>query len=150
MNTKLLFYFYYHSKTNMDLIVESETYSPSINENGNYIDKLPSFHSIKGIYCACGARKDKLYETYSVFSAHTKTKSHQKWLENLNLNKANYYAENEKLKATIQNQRLIIAKLEKDNNRKTLLISCLTAEMHAMNPITTELSNEEVNLLDFD
>ena len=65
----------------MELVVEPDLYSPNIDENGNYIDKIPSFHIIKkGIMCPCGCRKDKVYDSVGVFSAHTKTKAHQKWL----------------------------------------------------------------------
>ena len=125
----------------MELIVEPDMYSPSIDDSGNYIDKIPSFYYIKkGLNCPCGTRKDKLYDSYSCFSAHIKTKCHQKWLSNLNLNKANYYAENEKLKETVQNQRLIIAKLEKEIRTKIMTIDYLTQQL--MKP--------SVNLLDFD
>ena len=72
----------------MELILEPDFYSPSIDDQGNYIDKIPSFHIIKkGLYCPCGARKDKIYETYSIFSSHCKTKMHQKWIAHLNQNK---------------------------------------------------------------
>ena len=30
----------------MELVVEPDVYSPSIDENGNYIDKIPSFSLI--------------------------------------------------------------------------------------------------------
>jgi len=61
---------------------------------------------------------------------HIKTKNHQKWLSNLNLNKVNYYIENEKLQETIQNQRLIIAKLEKDINTKNMTIDYLSQQLN--------------------
>ena len=103
----------------MELVVEPDIYSPSINDNGLYVDKVPPFNYIKkGLMCPCGSRKDKLYESHSVFVSHTKTKTHQKWLEMLNLNKANFYVELEKSKEVISNQRLIIAKLENDVNNK--------------------------------
>jgi hypothetical protein len=129
----------------MDLIVEPDLYEPSIDDKGNYIDKIPSFNRYKkGLLCPCGARKDKVYETHSVFSTHIKSKIHQKWLEQLNLNRANYYVENEKLKTTIQNQRLIIAKLEKDLQNKLLTIDCLTQQITSINCKTV------TNLIDFD
>ena len=111
----------------MELVIEPDIYTPSIDDNGNYVDKIPSFNIIKkGLSCPCGARKYKIYETHSLFSTHTKTKMHQKWLNNLNLNKANYYVENEKLKEILQNQRLIIAKLEKEISTKNTTIRVLT------------------------
>ena len=53
----------------MELVVESDVYSPSIDENGNYIDKIPSFSLIKkGLLCPCGSRKDKTYENATKFA----------------------------------------------------------------------------------
>jgi inner membrane protein involved in colicin E2 resistance len=131
----------------MELVTESDTYSPSIDDNGNYIDRIPIFATIKhGIRCPCGSRKDKIYETYSVFSQHVKTKAHQKWLQNLNTNKANYYIENEELKTTVQQQRLIIAKLEKEIQNKSMTIDYLTQQITMKN-----VNQKSVNdLLDFD
>lgn len=115
----------------MELVLESDVYAPSMDEAGNYIDKIPSFHIIKkGLLCPCGSRKDKLYDTNSTFAAHIKTKTHQKWITSLNCNKINYYMENEKLVDTIQNQRLIIAKLEKDVGNKIMTIDYLTQQLN--------------------
>ena len=130
----------------MELVVEPDIYSPSINDNGLYFDKVPPFNYIKkGLMCPCGSRKDKLYESHSVFVSHTKTKTHQKWLEMLNLNKANFYVELEKSKEVISNQRLIIAKLENDVNNKIMTIDYLTQQLHK-----TQVSASAINLLDFD
>ena len=80
----------------MELAIEPDIYSPSVDEKGNYIDKIPSFSLIKnGLLCPCGSRKDKYYQSHSSFSTHIKTKNHQTWLLNINLNKINYYLENE-------------------------------------------------------
>ena len=131
----------------MELIVQPDLYSPSIDDKGNYVDKVPSFTRIKqGLMCPCGARKDKVYDTYSVFSSHTKSKSHQKWLETLNLNKANYYIENEKLKETVQNQQHIIAKMEKEICVKIKTIDYLTTQLTKQSEPTKIVKD----LLDFD
>lgn len=132
----------------MELVEEPDIYSPNIDILGNYVDSVPSFHIIKkGIRCPCGSRKDKVYETSTVFSAHIKTKTHQRWLSTLNQNKANYYVENEKLKETIQTQRLIIAKLEKELNSKIMTIDYLTSQL-----VKSQCSSDTTvgNLLDFD
>ena len=131
----------------MELVVEPDIYTPSINDSGLYVDKVPPFNYIKkGLVCPCGSRKDKLYETHSVFVAHTKTKAHQKWLEGLNLNRANFYVELEKSKEVISSQRLIIAKLEKDISNKIMTIDYLTQQLHK---VTVKVTNTS-NLLDFD
>jgi len=127
----------------MELTLEPELYSPSVDELGNYIDKIPCI--TRGIRCPCGSRKDKVYETHSVFVGHIKTKAHKNWLSTINLNKANYYIENENLKTTLQNQRLIIAKLEKEIQHKLLTIDYLSQQLHSIN------NNKIVNnLLEFD
>jgi len=132
-----------------ELVTEPDIYCPSIDENGNYMDRIPSFHIMKkGVLCPCGSRKDKVYETHSVFSAHTKTKVHQKWLSTLNMNKANYYVENESLKNTIYNQRLIIAKLERDLNNRIMTIDYLTQQLNKNT--NTNNTNNTINLLEFD
>ena len=139
----------------MELVVEPDIYSPSIDDKGNYIDRIPSFNIIKkGLLCPCGSRKDKIYETHAVFTSHIKTKSHQSWLITLNFNKANYYVENEKLKETLQNQKLIIAKLEKDVHNKIMTIDYLTQQLNQISNISQSQSqsycNTVTNLLEFD
>jgi hypothetical protein len=122
----------------MELVIEPDMYEPSIDEQGNYVDKMPSFHIIKkGISCPCGSRKGKTYETVANFSNHIKTKHHEKWLTSLNLNKTNYYVENIRLKETIENQKLIIAKMEKEIINRNQTIYCLMQEKTA--PIVDDL-----------
>ena len=131
----------------MQLVTEPDIYSPSIDDIGNYVDKIPCFGNLKyGIKCPCGSRKDKVYDTYNVFSQHIKTKAHQKWLQTLNLNKANYYIENEKLKTTVRQQQMVLAKIEKDLQIKIMTIDFLTQQLVEKN------TNQKVvnNLLDFD
>ena len=114
----------------MELIADSDTYAPTLSESGKYQDCTPSFGgNIPGYYCACGARKDKIYSSASVMSAHFKTKTHQKWIETLNLNRTNYFVENQKSKETIETQRIIIAKLEKQNTSKDQTIAYLTRQL---------------------
>jgi hypothetical protein len=55
----------------MELAVESDIYSPSIDDKGNYVDRIPSFNNIKnGLRCPCGTRKDKTYDCTTYFSNH--------------------------------------------------------------------------------
>jgi predicted RNase H-like nuclease (RuvC/YqgF family) len=129
----------------MDLVTEPDIYSPSIDEMGNYIDKIPSFNIIKkGLLCSCGSRKDKIYETYTTFSMHIKTKTHQKWLSELNKNKMNFYSECEKLKEVVGSQKIIIARLEREINTKLKTIDYLTQQL------MSKESNVVEDLLTFD
>ena len=130
----------------MDLATTPDIYCPTIDENGNYIDKVPFFHNKSGVICPCFARKDKVYDNWGSFNIHIKSKKHMKWLETVNLNKANYYTENIKLNETIINQRQIIAKMEKDMNNQSQLILYLTEQLSKKNMNTTTVND----LLDFD
>lgn len=131
-------------KHNMELVTEPDVYSPSINDMGNYVDKIPAFNNIKhGLRCPCGSRKDKTYDTHSIFASHIKTKKHQSWLVDMNLNKTNFYVENINLKNTITNQQLIIAKMENDINSKILTIDYLTKQLVSNSTAVNDL-------LDFD
>jgi hypothetical protein len=129
----------------MALTTEPDTYVPSMDDNGNYVDRIIFNHSMR---CLCGSRKDKVYESQTAFAAHIKTKTHVKWLECLNLNRANYYVENVSLNSTVKNQRMIIAKLEKDLQHKTSIINCLTQQLTQKE--TANNSKNVNNLLSFD
>jgi len=128
----------------MSLALESDTYCPSIDANGNYIDKAPSFTNLKsGLRCPC---LDKVYSSRSSFINHCSTKSHQSWIETLNFNKANFVLENSKLKDLVKSQQLIIAKLEKDMTAKNNTIAHLSQKL-----IEKESTiNTVTNLLDFE
>jgi hypothetical protein len=130
----------------MDLIVESDIYAPSIDDNGNYVDKIPSFSNIKnGLRCPCGTRRDKTYDCSSYFTNHIKSQTHKKWLSNINMNKSNYYIENIQLRETINNQKLIIAKFEKEINTNLKTINYLTKQL-----VAKDEANIDVDFLNFD
>jgi len=117
----------------MDLTVTPDTYTPSVNSNGDYIDNIPQIKH--GIYCLCGSRKDKTYENHASFTVHIKSKTHQKWLTTLNQNKANYYVEMVKHRELAENQRKIIAQLENQLSKKNLTIDYLTIQLTKTAPL---------------
>jgi hypothetical protein len=131
----------------MDLIAESDIYVPIMNDNCEYVDKIPSFSNLKnGLRCPCGTRRDKTYDCSAYFATHIKSQTHKKWLLDMNTNKKNYYTENVQLKETINSQKIIIARLEKDINVKIKTIDYLTQQL-----VFKDTANNEVtNLLDFD
>lgn len=126
----------------MDITTTPDIYSPGIDEAGNYIDHIPIIHN--GLLCLCGTRKDKRYETTTKFAAHIKSKTHQKWLQSLNNNKANYYVETLKNEELIENQRIIIKQLENTLSKKNLTIDYLTEQLVSRNI----QPDNSVNLLD--
>jgi hypothetical protein len=111
----------------MEISLTPDTYSPNVNSDGNYVDHTPVIKH--GIYCLCGSRQDKVYSSASKFSAHIKTQRHQKWLVDVNNNKANFFIEDEKNKVLINNQRKIIAQLENKIQIKIVIIECLTKQI---------------------
>lgn len=134
-----------------ELSLEAEIYCPIVDDTGIYVDKIPPVSTLKnGIRCPCGTRQDKTYNTVVKFSSHIKTKKHQEWISNLSKNKLNYYEENIKLKDTVQNQRLIIANLEKSINIKNLTIEYLTQQLHSKCELIKQSNTSVIceNLLD--
>jgi predicted RNase H-like nuclease (RuvC/YqgF family) len=124
----------------MDITLTPDTYMPSVDNNGNYVDSVPLIKH--GLFCPCGSRKDKTYENASKFSAHIKSKFHQKWLANLNQNKANYYVEMLKNKEIVESQQKIISQLENQIQKKTLTIDYLTEQL------TNRVNQTSIDLLD--
>ena len=130
----------------MDISTTPDMYTPSVDNNGNYVDNIPMIKH--GLFCPCGSRKDKIYENVSKFSAHTKTKIHQKWLLNLNDNKANYYVELLKYKEITENQQKIITRFEQQLQQKSLTIDYLTEQLVRNKNIPQNTNTDLLNLLD--
>jgi hypothetical protein len=127
----------------MELALEAEIYCPSVDEEHNYVDKMPPT-IVHGIRCPCGSRKDKVYVSSALFNNHCKTKHHLTWIKELNLNKINHYKENEELKKTVQSQRIIISQLEKEIINKLRAIDFITQQL-----MSKTVSNAVEDLLDF-
>jgi hypothetical protein len=129
----------------MNLSLEPDIYEPNINEKGDYIDNIPYSSKFQNVLrCPCGTRKEHVFDIRSSFGSHIKTKTHQKWLQELNTNKLNHYTENIKLKELIGNQKLIIAKLQKDVHESNQLVAHLTKKI-----AIKENANLDIDLLNF-
>tara|TARA_B110000259_G_scaffold186257_1_gene237041 strand:+ start:946 stop:1338 length:393 start_codon:yes stop_codon:yes gene_type:complete len=115
----------------MELSKKPDIYSPSIDDTGTYIDLMPTFNfNMNGYYCPCGCKKDKIYETKTKLQTHTKTKFHQLWLNNLNLNKLNYYKQLEEGKEIIKSQKIMIGNLQKQLDIKSSTIDYLINQLN--------------------
>jgi ABC-type multidrug transport system ATPase subunit len=125
-----------------EIALTPDTYTPSIDDTGNYIDKIPVIKH--GLLCLCGTRKDKRYNTSSKFSTHIKTKTHQNWLQTLNQNKANHYVKMLELQDLVENQRKIMGNLEKQLSQKNTTIDYLSQQLI----VTHNQNNATANLLD--
>jgi len=132
----------------MELVTEPDTYSPNIDDKGNYIDKVPSFYTnalANGLRCPCGTRKDKIYTSHATFTAHIKTKTHEKWLQELNTNKANFYVESQKLRDVVQSQKIMIGKMEVDISNKNMTIDYLTKQLVTLNLLSSNKRESSAN-----
>ena len=129
----------------MDLIETPDIYSPGTDTNNNYIDI--NFKIINGIYCPCTS-KNKIYENETKFNSHKKTKMHQKWLNQLNNDKANYYVELIKLKENCENQKRIIQEMENELKRKSLTIDYLTEQVTKNNKSNISNISTTIDLLE--
>lgn len=123
----------YYTKE-MSLSLSPDTYTPSVDEHGNYVDGKPCIRH--GMTCLCGLRRNKVYETHAQFATHTKSKTHQTWLKQLNQNKANYYVDLIKEKETNAAQRQIISRLELSVVNKSVTIDYLTQQLMIPKHIT--------------
>ena len=129
----------------MSLITESDVYSPSMDSNGAYIDNIPNFNGHKqGLKCPCN---NNLFCSRQSFKTHTNTSVHKNWLIQHNNNRQNYFQELEQAKQLIQEQKRIIAQLEREKND-------LRRTIHILSTPTTITANiidtHTVDLLEFD
>ena len=132
----------------MELVTEPDTYSPNIDDKGNYIDKVPSFYTnalATGLRCPCGTRKDKIYTSHATFTSHIKTKTHEKWLQELNTNKANFYVESQKLRDVVQSQKIMIGKMELNILNKNMTIDYLTKQLVTLNSLSSNKRESSAN-----
>jgi hypothetical protein len=98
----------------MELTIKPKIYKPIITPEGNYCDTIPTvsdFEECNGVSCMCGSKS--IFLSPVSFKAHIKTQKHIKWINHLNANKLNYFVENEALREENQNQKIIIARLER-------------------------------------
>lgn len=134
----------------MSLITNSDDYSPSINNEGNYIDHIPSFNNYpQGLRCPC---THHIFHSRSNFATHIKCANHKKWIESLNSNRANYFVELEKERQLVKEQKIIIAqkdfeitKLEREKHKMLEMIHFLS---NVNRPREPPLSSQQ-DLLDF-
>ena len=127
----------------MDINLTPDTYTPGVDTNGNYIDV--NVKITNGIYCPCNKNKIA-YKNMSSFCNHKKSKTHQKWLKQLNNDKANYYVKLIELNEIYESQKKIIQNLENELKKKSLLIDYLTEQVtNNAHNITRNIDLLEIN-----
>lgn len=127
-----------------------DTYYPSIDEEGKYIDKIPfNFNVAQGFYCPCGTRKEKIcFTTKSKLSSHFKTNTHELWIANLNLNRHNHLIENEELKKIIQDQKLQISEQANIIAKQNFKINTQINVIHSLNGMITLYQKDINNMIE--
>ena len=123
-----------------EITVTPDTYVPFVNDKGEYIDRIPPI--INGIRCQCSS-STKVYGTSAKFRTHMKTKKHKEWLIHLSENRGNYFGQCIRNEELLNQQKLIIARLENENFKNTQTIHYLTEQL--TKKYTT---NQSVDLLD--
>lgn len=131
----------------MATICEPDTYEPTLNEDGTYVDMLQFTWPSSGFRCNCGTRKDKVFTTRGKFAQHTKTKGHEKWLNSLTNNKMNHYNECIRLEKINKEQQQMITKYTNEISQKEIIISALTRLVNIENSTP---ATQAVDLLTFD
>lgn len=135
----------------MSLITDSDDYSPGITDNGTYIDQIPSFNNHpQGFRCPCNNR---CYASRPLLASHIKTATHKKWIESLNSNRTNYFADLEKERQVVKELRIIvaqkdfeIAKMEREKREFMKMIHFLSDVNRYVDPAAT---SSQLDLLDF-
>ena len=92
----------------MDLAVTPDTYTPSVDEKGQFVDS-----TIRECVCPCSGR----YYKRESFGGHVKTQRHLRWLKELNMNRSNFLRVSIEQEATIREQRRMIAHLSNEIDR---------------------------------
>jgi hypothetical protein len=134
----------------MSLITDSDEYSPGIANDGTYIDQIPSFNGKpQGFRCPCS---NKCYASRPLLVSHIKTVNHKKWIESLNANRANYFADLEKERQVVRELRILVAqkdfeisKMEREKREFMKMIHFLSD----MNSSASASNASQLDLLDF-
>jgi hypothetical protein len=82
--------------------------------------------------------------TRQSFGLHVKSATHQRWLQNLNANRANHLTELEEARRTIDQQKRIIAQLEHEVSGLTVAIQSMSRQQAVNQP------KPAIDLLTFD
>lgn len=141
-----------------ELALVPEVYAPGIDEHDMYIDKIPCFDELpNGIRCPCSATRNHSYKTAYNLKIHFTSNKHQEWLKGMNANRSNILEEYHRLKNEEKNHKIMIATLQKENDRLKIENDKLKIEMEHMTLLVSLLrSNAPTNpqpvgdLLDLD
>jgi hypothetical protein len=153
--------------TEMELATTAEIYQPTVDDDGNYVDIVPKFDSVRkecGIRCPCAqgltheyANRGKTFYERANLYAHTKSKYHQDWLAGLNREKTNHLSKLHVVSELVDQQKIIIAQQAQVISQRDQVISQKDQEIKKLLDMITMITNLKLqepvyppNLLDFD
>lgn len=153
----LFIFIYFYSKNNnfifrivssesiiMDILATPDVYQPAMDTNGNYVDRIPSFQFLNnGLRCPCGNHEG--YKHANAFRQHINTQRHASWINHLNQNRHNIYAECEDLKKVVEQQRQQIIDKERIIRERDCTIRVLTYNLNEK--IDSQLNNQISDLM---
>lgn len=101
---------------------ESDIYSPTVSNEGEYIDFIPTpFSTIK---CPC-TKICRQFSSRTSFIQHCKTQRHIMWLQNINSEKHNFYKELIKANTIVKQQQVLLTQKENEICHLNLIIKGL-------------------------
>lgn len=134
----------------MSLITDSDDYSPSITDDGTYVDQMPSFHDKpQGFRCPCS---NKCYTTRVLLASHIRTVTHKRWVESLNANRTNHFADLEKERQLVKEQKIIIAQMQREITKLEHEKRKFIEMIHFLSDVNSKMAPNvasQLDLLDF-
>jgi hypothetical protein len=130
----------------MEVSLLQDKYMPVLDDTGNYVDSVPYCDISKaGMVCTCTGT---VFYNKSSIKTHFKTIRHQSWLKEMNSNKYNIFIENDIAKELCEQQKKIIAGLQKEISRKDFEIKLLTEKLMDLQLDKATISRPAIDLLD--
>jgi predicted RNase H-like nuclease (RuvC/YqgF family) len=130
-----------------ELALIEEKYKPQLDENGNYIDKLPlKEHILRGIKCECS---NNSYNTCAKLKTHFNTIRHKEWLSNMNHIKNNLHIENNNFHEVIKQQKEQIIEYQKKIIEYEITFKLLLNEITELKSNKEKIEELQINLIDF-
>lgn len=118
------------------------------NKNNKYIDNLYFSIPKEGLKCPCREKSKTVFFTKSSFKNHIKTKSHQKWIININETSENnevYKYKYEELKKLLREKDILLNQIDIKNQQLQQQICNLSTILSEKQSKIIELERKNIN-----
>lgn len=122
------------------LVMMAEAYEPTMNADGIFVDRIPNIPS-HGITCNCSVRKTTFYSRQS-FITHVKTKTHISWVSQYNNKRGTILTDNDELRETVRQQKIIITELSQQLSAIKQTISLKDIQIQALSEKISTLTHQ--------